>query len=72
MKTVYVLFQLYVNAAYDYGSKDIKDTKPLGFFMNKDKTSKSLTCEISSAVNVANCQALDRLHEGDVVSLCFG
>ena len=40
--------------------------------MNKDKTSKSLTCEISSAVNVANCQALDRLHEGGAVPLCFG
>lgn len=39
--------------------------------MNKDKTSKSLTCEISSAVNVANCQALDRLLEDGAVSLCF-
>lgn len=40
--------------------------------MNKDKTSKSLTCEIISAVNVANCQALDKLHEGGAVSLFFG
>ena len=32
MKIVYVLFHLYVNAAYDHGSKDIeKDTKNLGF-----------------------------------------
>ena len=40
--------------------------------MNKNKTSKSLTCEIISAVNVANCQALDKLHEGGAVSLFFG